>query len=209
MRYLIDGYNLMHELGLMAPKFAHDGLRRARHRFLNEVAEALGPVDSAGSTVVFDAAKAPEQAPRNAHHKGLTVLFAAEDEDADGRIELLISRDSAPKALTVVSSDGRLRRAAARRGARAMSSDDFASMMQSRRNRRGKPPSEASQGQSDRPAPSAGESREWLQVFGDLDADLASPDAPGGIGGLGLSDADIARIAREVEDEFRRGPGRP
>src|SRR5438093_12747477 len=109
MRTLIDGYNLMHAVGLLGRRFGPDGFRRARLRFLNDLAAALGPVEAHQTTIVFDAAAPPEHAPRESTHKGLTVLFAVGDENADERIELLIAQHSAPKSLTVVSSAHRVR----------------------------------------------------------------------------------------------------
>src|SRR5690348_1920712 len=101
MRLLIDGYNLMHAAGRMSRRFGPDGLRRARHRFLNDLAAALGPERAGQATVVFDASSLPlNQAPESSH-KGMTVIYAIEDDDADTRIEWLIARDSAPRSLTV------------------------------------------------------------------------------------------------------------
>src|SRR5690606_38904703 len=66
-------------------------------------------------------------------HRGIAVQFSAKDEDADTVIEQLIAADSAPKRLTVVSSDHRLQRAAKRRRATAIDSDVwFARLLQAR-----------------------------------------------------------------------------
>lgn len=210
MRYLIDGYNLMywqlagslphHALGVMVPRFGPDGLRRARHRFLNDLAAALGPLEASAATVVFDAARAPEDAARESRHKGMAVVFAVDAEDADERIEQLLARHSNPKALTVVSSDRRLRDAARRRGARPSTADEFATFLASRRSR----PSKARPEPSDdaerlrQRGPSAGEARLWLDVFGDLDAELADDRARSN---SGLTDEEIRRLEREVEGE--------
>ena len=56
-------------------------------------------------------------------HRGLTVHFASQYDDADSLIEELIRRESAPRQLTVVSSDHRLQRAAHRRKAAGVDSD--------------------------------------------------------------------------------------
>ena len=56
-------------------------------------------------------------------HRGLSVRFAAQQEDADTLIEELILADTSPRRLTVVSSDHRLQRAARRRKARAVDAD--------------------------------------------------------------------------------------
>ncbi len=69
-------------------------------------------------------------------HRGITVRFAAQYEEADDLIEELIAADSAPRRLVVVSSDHRLQRAARRRRAKAADSDVwYAELVRSRRER--------------------------------------------------------------------------
>lgn len=212
MRYLIDGYNVMHALGLMLPRFGPHGLRNARQKFLNQVASGFGPLEATGITVVFDAQAPPQDVPRETVHKGVRCVFASDASDADERIETILDRDTAPRSLTVVSSDIRLRRAAQRRGARSMVADDFCDLLKVRQRNRaqrreagtGEPsnrPASPSPASPDRPLPRAADRREWLAIFGDLDAELNSPDAPGAPGRLGLTDAEIARIRREIEAE--------
>ena len=67
----------------------------------------------------------PGDFPPVSTYRGLTVLFALGDENADARIEQLIAEHSNPKTLTVVSSDNRIRLAASRRRARALTADEF------------------------------------------------------------------------------------
>ena len=126
MRYLIDGYNVMYAGGLLDGKrLGSDGFRQARTRFLNDLADALGPVDAHQTTVVFDAAAAPEGFANETQHKGLSVVYAVDDENADARIERLIAAHASPRTLAVVSSDHRIRQAATRRKALAVTADDF------------------------------------------------------------------------------------
>jgi len=125
MRHLIDGYNLMYALGLPGKRQGPDGFRKLRTRFLNDLAAALGPVAAHQTTVVFDASDPPGHLPRQSLHKGITVVFAVDDENADERIERLIAAHSSPKLLTVVSSDQRIRQAATRRKARAVTAEVF------------------------------------------------------------------------------------
>ena len=65
--------------------------------------------------MVFDASVPPGDFPPVSIYRGLSVLFALGDENADARIEQLIGEHSNPKTLTVVSSDNRIRLAATRR----------------------------------------------------------------------------------------------
>ncbi len=196
MRLLIDGYNLMY--AVVAPDGGRrpQGLRRDRQRFLNELAARLGPVEAALTTVVFDAAAdAPEHLPRATRHKGLTVLFAKGDDDADARLETLIAQHSAPKTLTVVSTDHRVRRAALRRRAKSLTSDEFWTQLQDRRRPRPVPPPPAREEALNR-----GTSDYWMGVFADV---IASPEAHEVFEPIDsiLTDEDIRRIADEVRRE--------
>src|SRR5207302_1583757 len=112
MRILIDGYNLMYALGLPGKRHGPDGFRKVRTRFLNDLAAALGAVAAHQTTVVFDASHSPVHLPRESIYKGMTIVYAVDDDSADERIEQLIAAHSAPKLLTVVSTDHRIRQAA-------------------------------------------------------------------------------------------------
>ena len=125
MRTLIDGYNLMFAAGLMGKRFGPDGFRKARARFLNDLASKLGPVEAHLTTVVFDVRKAPDGLPSESRHKGISLIFAVSSPTADERIDELIRAHSAPKSLTVVSSDNQVRASAKRRGAKSVTADDF------------------------------------------------------------------------------------
>src|SRR5262249_8464514 len=110
--------------------------------------------------------------------------FSQAPDDADLLIEQLIAANSAPRRLTVVSSDHRLHRAARRRRATAVDSDKwYAEVLRKRIDRaRRKTPQGKPEG-----SPSEGEVRFWLRQFG-LDettpqqpsqAPLESPFPPG------------------------------
>ncbi len=123
MPLLIDGYNLLNVAGILTRGVGPGTLQRARLAMLNFLAESLPPEEIRRTTVVFDAQDPPPGLPRTLNHRGLTVRFALADEEADDLIERLILEHSAPRRLTVVSSDHRLQRAAHRRRARAIDSD--------------------------------------------------------------------------------------
>ncbi len=202
MKTLIDGYNVMHARGLMPGKFGPDGLRKVRHRFLVELAAALDPAEAEETTVVFDAAAPPADRPDRMKLKGLTVLFAVGDENADARIEALIAAHSAPRSLTVVSTDLRVRQAAQRRRAHAVTSDDYLAGLSGGRKGRIElpPPKPTAEEVSRRDGLSATEAAFWLAEFADL------ADEPAVREGLRASDFvptddEIARIEREVRDE--------
>ena len=207
MHTLIDGYNLMFTLGLLEKRFRPDGFRKARNRFLSNLAAALGAVAAYQTTVVFDAREAPGHLPRETSHEGMTVVFADEEEGADARIEELIAAHSAPKALTVVSTDRRIRQAATRRRARAVTSEDFLQNLESFGGKLPSPPPPTAEDQARHNGLSPDEAAGWLETFHDVIIDPQTDESLGQ-GGFIPTDAEIERIAREVDDEFRnRGGG--
>ncbi|MDR3635117.1 MAG: NYN domain-containing protein [Isosphaeraceae bacterium] len=199
MRTLIDGYNLMHAVGLLGKRLGPDRFRKARQRFLNTLAEALGPIEAHQTTVVFDAATPPAEFPAETSHKGIAVVFAIGEENADARIEQLIARHPSPKTLTVVSSDQRIRQAAERRKARTLTTDAFLDQLETPPRQKPAPRAEPDKER----ALSARESAYWQEVFADLDDDPATQEALQQEPTL-LTDAEIAAIEREVEQEFGR-----
>jgi uncharacterized protein len=123
MSLLIDGYNLLHAVGIIGRGIGPGGLERSRLALLNFLVESLDPKEAATTTVVFDAREAPPGAPRTLDHRGIKVLFSTGYPDADAMIDELIRADSAPRRLTVVSSDHQVQRSARRRKARSVDSD--------------------------------------------------------------------------------------
>jgi len=168
MALLIDGYNLLNTTGIAGPEGKASTLERSRLALLNFLAEALDPHEAAHTTVVFDAHSPPPGLPKVIEHRGLTVRFAARYPDADSLIEELIRADTAPRRLTVVSSDHRVQRAARRRRARAVDSHVWhAEMVRRHHQRRESSPA--------KPAPptlplSPEEVAYWLEQFGDDEA---------------------------------------
>ena len=202
MRTLIDGYNVMFAAGLMGRRFGPDGFRKVRHRFLNDLAATLDPVEVHLTTVVFDAVDSPGHLPNSSRHKGIAVLYAVDHDSADERIEDLIAHHSSPKTLTVVSSDHRIQKAASRKKAKVLSADDFLTRMDALKERK-KGPANPPQALARPEAPTAREAAFWLEEFRELaeseevrEAFRPDPTFP--------TDEEIARIEREVEEEFRR-----
>ena len=183
MSYIIDGYNLIHAAGILGRGSGSGGLQRARRALLNSLAESLDPRDRSRTTVVFDAGPgAPRHRPRVLVHHGMTVRFASNYDDADTLIEELIQAESAPRSLTVVSSDHRLQRAAHRRKAKAVDSDRwYATLLRDRQGHAERPAADAEKPAGPR---SAAETRRWLEAFtseetGRLENELEGPFPPG------------------------------
>ena len=122
---IIDGYNLMHAAGLGRKSYGPGDLEKSRKRLLTLVNSRLDRTAAADTTIVFDATQPlasdlpPETAPP------MTVLFSSNGRDADTEIELLLATHSSPKQILVISSDHRLHKAARRRRARCIDSEDF------------------------------------------------------------------------------------
>ena len=178
MALIIDGYNLLNVAGIFAPGVGPSTLERSRHALLDFLADNVDSADATRTTVVFDAKLAPPGLQRTAKHHGLTVRFAAKNQEADDLIEELIRADSAPRQLTVVSSDHRLQRAARKRKAVAIDSDIwFKQIVAAARERQ----SASADGPEPKPqdSPSADEVAVWMRRFGDIDVDALEREETG------------------------------
>jgi uncharacterized protein len=112
--YIIDGYNLLHAMGVLSGRVGPGGLAKARLRLLGLVHGTFA--DKAPSvTVVFDASGALPGASEEATYQGVHVRYALGKKEADDVIEQLVQEASAPKSLHVVSDDHRVQQAARRR----------------------------------------------------------------------------------------------
>jgi predicted RNA-binding protein with PIN domain len=131
VRFLIDGYNLAVCSGLVHTLDGPGNPQRARQRVMAWLAACLGPDEQPRATIVFDARTRPSQPDVFGSHQ-FRVLFAVDHDEADALLEELIQLDSAPRNLTVVSSDRRLRAAAKRRRCVWISSQDWFDQMQRR-----------------------------------------------------------------------------
>ena len=116
MPYLIDGNNLIFALAEVGPEVDRVGL-----------CELLAGLVSAGGKVriVFDGPAPSPPADQRIAETGVAVTFCP-GSPADDEIIAQLHADSAPRLLTVVSSDRQIRRAATRRKCKAVTSEDFA-----------------------------------------------------------------------------------
>ncbi len=114
MRYLIDGYNLLHAIGLARTYGGRAGWDRARAQLLDWLADRHG-ASAADVTVALDAQNARGPGVISEVHRGLRVMRKL-GRSADDLIEDLVTAETSTESLTVVSNDARVRTAAARRG---------------------------------------------------------------------------------------------
>jgi predicted RNA-binding protein with PIN domain len=162
--YLIDGYNLLHAMGVLHGRVGPAGLQKARLALLGLLQGVYGD-ESSTVTVVFDAAHPPPGAPSEEDYHGIQVRFAVREKEADELIESFIRQAPAPRQLTVVSDDHRIQKAARRRNCPVLGCADYLDWLQQHRRARH---SEAS------PAPEKPTSQDreyWLQEFADLAKD--------------------------------------
>ncbi|MHC4425789.1 MAG: NYN domain-containing protein [Planctomycetota bacterium] len=154
--FIIDGHNLLHAVYKTeqdSESVSDVGLCRIVGRYLKLIGRA--------GEMIFDGT-GPRDKSDFDNISNLEVFFAGLGTDTDTLIEDKISISTAPKRLTIVSSDRRLRKAARARKATAVKSEDFWNSVQKQlsRKRPAREPAAKRQGLSE------GETKQWLQVFG-------------------------------------------
>jgi predicted RNA-binding protein with PIN domain len=180
MDTIIDGYNLIFQCGLEGRTRSPISLQRARDRLIATLRSRLSDEQCARITIVYDAKRLPIKETEAVSQKhGITVIFAVDHDEADTLIEELILKHSAPKQLTVVSSDHRLHKAALRRKATPIDSDVWFDRLERQQQR----PASAASGLvesdgDDKPVPDELTEIDWQQEFG-LDVETEDTKQPG------------------------------
>ncbi|MHC5075696.1 MAG: NYN domain-containing protein [Planctomycetota bacterium] len=157
MPFIIDGYNLLHSIHQTSEDWEAVGDIRLCHilgRYFQLIRE--------NGCIVFDG-KGPPEKSRFENIDRLEVLFTGLATDADTVIENKIQSDSAPKGLTIVSSDRRIRRAAALRKATAVKSDAFWQALRSQMSQKQKGKTEPA---AKRKGLNQSETKQWMKYFG-------------------------------------------
>lgn len=159
--YLIDGYNLIHALGLVHKQAAPGELERSRHALaaMLEAHAAKGAF-----TVVFDAKRKPRRG-AGAETIGAIQVRYAVGREADEMLEELIVQHPRPARLNVVSDDRRVQEAARRARAVPLGCQAFLDLLE-------RPPAAAPAADAAEPGKetplSGAERRRWLEEFGDV-----------------------------------------
>ena len=178
MALIIDGYNLLHAIGLPSSVGEPQAWRQARTGLLNFLAASLEPGEIRTTVVVFDSALSLRHLPRKLVYRGIEVRFSSEHASADELIEELIRLESAPRRLTVVSSDHRVQQAARRRRATAVDSEAWY-LAVTERKRRSASESEPGDERDDRAAAEEANLDFWLKAFStDQEEPLNDVDNP-------------------------------
>lgn len=100
---LIDGYNVLHQW----PEYRRllkSGTVAAAERLVEDV-RPIHDIDGVRVTLVFDGQGARVQIERPSGQQTFSVLYAPAEVTADGLIEQLVARATAPQHCTVVSRD--------------------------------------------------------------------------------------------------------
>lgn len=156
MPFIIDGYNLLHLAQNQDHGFGSmTDIDLCRHldKYLKQTGEK--------GQIVFDGIGPPDKNGFN-NLTRLEIIFSGQNKDADSVIENKISLSTAPKLLTIVSSDRRIRSAAMARKATSVKSDQFWIELERQLNRKRHPkdPSEKHHGLNQ------GETEQWMKIFG-------------------------------------------
>jgi predicted RNA-binding protein with PIN domain len=154
--FFIDGNNLLHSVQKDDP----DSGPISDVQLCHIIGSYLKLTGQNGE-IIFDGTGPPDKCGFDGI-SNLEVYFAGSGTDADTVIEDKITAKSAPKRLTIVSSDRRLRKAARARKATSIQSEVFWNNMQKQLSRKKmtKEPAAKRRGLSE------SETRQWLEIFG-------------------------------------------
>ncbi len=128
MPLIIDTFNVLHMTGVLPPDLSGMDIEELRgvislSRFRNQTI-----------TLVCDGVQPLElrRQPDDDQQRALTnisMIWSGTDTDADTLIEILVAQNSAPRRLTVITSDRRLTRVIRKRRVRIMTSESFLSRL--------------------------------------------------------------------------------
>ncbi len=155
MPLIIDGYNLLRAIQKVdedSESFSDVGLCQIIGRYLKQIGEK--------GEIVFDGTGPPDKS-RFDNISNLEVFFAGLGSDADTVIEDKIKASTAPKRLTIVSSDRRLRDAARARKAASVKSQVFWDNLQKQLKRK----KTIKEPEAKRRGLTESETRQWLKFF--------------------------------------------
>ena len=155
MAVIIDGHNLLHSINKGGP----DSGPISDVRLCQVISRYLKLIDEKGE-IVFDGT-GPRDKSGFDNISNLEVFFAGLRSDADTVIEDKIKASTAPKRLTVVSSDRRLRDAARKRKATVAKSEVFWNNVQKQLSRKNK----VKELLAKREGLSESETDQWLKFF--------------------------------------------
>ncbi len=167
MPYLFDGYNLYHAAIKLDPAWA----QLTPINLCRLIATDMHCLGDHG-IIVFDGQPLRGQPMRVEPQGCLRLVYSGPQQDADTEIARLVAKNSAPRRLTVVSTDHEVRKNARRRRCPTLNSRDYLIALQTRAAT--PPPPPPTEPPEKRAGLQNGDIDQWLQLFG-LD-NLDPPD---------------------------------
>ena len=158
MPYLFDGYNVYHAARKMADQWSH----LTSSTLCQWIARDMQRLKDR-AIVVFDGKKLRGQSSEMLPAGFVEILYSGPEQDADMVLEDLIQQNTAPRRLTVVSSDNRVRKAARKRRCKLLKSPEYLEEWIRRQQTSPRRPVEPIQ---KRRGLGAGELSAWLERFG-------------------------------------------
>ncbi len=156
MPVIIDGYNLLRSIQKTSEDFEELSCLHLS-AILSTYLQSTGD----HGQIVFDGTGPPDKTGFD-DFANLEVIFSGPKTDADTVIEEKIIANTAPKRLTVVSSDRRLKAAARKRKADSIKSDAFWQKVIKQMSKKKKTPTEPTQ---KREGLNESETQHWLKFF--------------------------------------------
>lgn len=155
MPVIIDGHNLLWAIQNAEENLSITDITMCR------ILDSYFGLTRLNGEIIFDGTGPPTKTEFN-NIKNLLVTFSGRSCDCDTVIEQKILASTAPKLLTIVSSDGRLRDAASARKANSIKAEDFWDEAKKRLSRQkpGKEPPGKRNGLTE------SETQLWLKTFG-------------------------------------------
>ena len=158
MPYLVDGYNVYHAARKMADQWSHI----TTLTLCQWIAQDMQRLNDR-AIVVFDGNKLRGQSWEVLPADFVEIRHSGPEQDADSALEDLIQQNTAPRRLTVVSSDNRLRKAARRRRCKLLKAPEYLEELVRRQQT---PPRRCTEPIQKRRGLAEGELPEWLERFG-------------------------------------------
>ena len=184
IRILIDVYNLLFTCGLQERQGDSRRLLRARQRLIWEIRQNVRSEELLAMICVVWDAKEGWGDDEASEPGGPQVRFATDFPDADSMIEKMIEESNAPRQLTVVSSDHRIRRSAERRRCLSVDSETWYDALLDGKVQGNDGETAPSSEKMDLPLPllDADEIECWKKEVEGLEASNPAKEPPGGSG---------------------------
>ncbi len=154
--FIIDGHNLLHAICKI-----EENARAISEPTMCKILGTYLRLTGEKGEIVFDGSGPPDKSGFDGISH-LEIFFAGSATDADTVIEDKIKASSAPKGLTIVSSDRQLQQAAHARRATAIKAELFWVEVQKQLSRKRAPKEPPAK----RQGISQSETEQWLRVFG-------------------------------------------